>query len=100
MRIGRSTQGWVKDCRIPVLYGDARTQSGYKSYMGLISGEKTLYAVNSKGKRVPIREEGWASPDTPCTHAVLHIASGCQGGFTGAPGNTLWVDNLRMEYGK
>lgn len=100
MRIGRSTQGWVKDCRIPVLYGDARTQPGYKSYMGLISGEKTLYAVNSKGKRVPIREEGWASPDTPCTHAVLHIASGCQGGFTGAPGNTLWVDNLRMEYGK
>ena len=98
LRIGMSTQGWVMDCRIPVLYGDARTQPGYKSYMGLISGEKTLYTVNSKGKRVPIREEGWASPDTPCTHAVLHIASGSQGGFTGALGNTLWVDNLRMEY--
>lgn len=98
LRISRSTEGWVKDRRITVMYGDARKQSGYRSYMGLISGEKTLYTVNSKGKRVPILEEGWAAADAPCTHAVLHIASGCQGGFTGAPGNTLWVDNLRMEY--
>ena len=81
-----------------MVYGDASKQPVYRSYMGLISGEKTLYAVNSRGKRVPIREEGWASPGTPCTHAVLQISSGSQGGFTGAPGNTLWVDNLRMEY--
>jgi len=100
LRIGASTQGWVKDRRIPVIYGDARKNPGYKAYMGLITGEKTLYAVNSRGKRVPVREEGWADPDTPCTHAVLHISSGCQGGYTGAPGNTLWVDNLRMEYSK
>ena len=98
LRIGRSTQGWVKDCRIPVLYGDARNQPGYRDYMGLVGGEKTLYTVNSRGRRVPIREEGWADASTACTHAVLQISSGCQGGFTGAPGNTLWVDNLRMEY--
>ena len=88
----------MKDRRITVMYGDARKQSGYRPYMGLVSGEKTLYTVNSKGKRVPILEESWAAADTPCTHAVLHISSGCQGGFTGAPGNILWVDNLRMEY--
>ena len=98
LRVSRSTSGWIKNHRIPVVYGDASKQFGYRSYMGLISGEKTLYAVNSRGKRVPIREEGWASPGTPCTHAVLQISSGSQGGFTGAPGNTLWVDNLRMEY--
>ena len=40
----------------------------------------------------------WAPEGTPCTHAVLQIASGSRNGFTGEPGNTLWVDNLRMEY--
>ena len=100
LRIGSSTSDWVKNKRIPVLYGDARNQSGYRPYMDLVKGEKTLYAVNSKGKRVPVREEGWAAADAPCTHAVLHIASGCQGGYTGALGNTLWVDNLRMEYAR
>ena len=98
LRIGKSTQGWVKDFRIPVIYGDASQQPGYKSYMGLITGEKALYTVNSQGKRVPINEMGWGTPDLPVTHAVLHISSGSQGGFTGAPGNILWVDNLRMEY--
>jgi hypothetical protein len=98
LRIARSTQGWIKDCRVNVVYGDASKQPGYKSYMGLINGENALYAVNSRGKRVKIIEDGWAGADTPCTHAVLNISSGCQGGFTGAPGNTLWVDNLRMEY--
>ena len=98
LRIGSSTSGWVKNKRIPVIYGDARNQPGYRSYMDLVKGERTLYTVNSRGKRVPVHEEGWASADTPCTHAVLHIASGCQGGYTGALGNILWVDNLRMEY--
>ena len=97
-RIASSTSGWVKNHRVPVIYGDARSQPGYRGYMDLVKGENTLYAVNSKGKRVQINEEGWASPDTPCTHIVLQISSGSRGGFTGAPGNTLWVDNLRMEY--
>ena len=98
LRIRRSTDGWVKDGRIPVIYGDARKHPGYQPYMDLVSGAGTLYAVNSRGKRVPIREEGWAAPDAPCTHAVLHIAAGCQGAFIGALGNTLWIDNLRWEY--
>ena len=98
LRIGSSTSDWIQNKRIPVTYGDAREVSGYKSYMGLISGENTLYAANSRGKLVPIREEGWASSKEECTHAVLQISSGSRGGFTGALGNTLWVDNLRLEY--
>ena len=98
LRIGSSTSDWVQNKRIPVMYGDAREVPGYKSYMSLISGENTLYAANSRGKVVPIREEGWASSKEECTHAVLQISSGSRGGFTGALGNTLWVDNLRLEY--
>ena len=100
LRIGASTKDWVTDRKIPVWYGDAREMPGYKSYMGLIKGENTLYAANSKGKLVPILEEDWASDQEECTHAVLQISSGARGGFTGALGNTLWVDNLRLEYGK
>ena len=100
LRIGRSTAGWVKAARIPLWYGDARQMPGYKSYMGLITGENSLYATNSRGRRVPILEEGWAAPDTPCTHAIMQISSGSCGGFTGAVGNTLWIDNLMLEYGR
>ena len=100
LRIGKSTSDWVKNRKIPVYYGDARKMAGYKPYMGLITGEITLYAANSKGKLVPIREEGWADGSEECTHAVLQISSGSCGGFTGAPGNIMWVDNLKLEYGR
>ena len=91
--VNRSTQNWIKDGRIPVVYGEAG-----RRYKDLIKGENALYAVNSRGKRVKILEEGWAAVDAPCTHAVIQISSGSRGGYTGAPGNTLWVDNLRIEY--
>ena len=97
-RISKSTGGWVKDLRIPVIYGDARKDAGYREYMGLLQGKMTLYAVNSKGKKKPILEEGWAAPDAPDTHAILQITAGSRGAFIGAPGNTLWVDNVRLEY--
>jgi len=99
-RIGRSSDGWVRNRRIPVWYGDARRMPGYQSYMGLFNGDNRLYAVNSRGKSVPILEEGWAAEDAPCTHAILQISSGSRSGYTGALGNTLWVDNLRMEYAR
>ena len=99
-RISRSSGGWVKDCRIPVIYGDARQSPQYRGYMDLLNGKNALYALNGKGKRTRIREEGWAEPGTVPTHAVLHIASGSRGAFEGEIGNTLWVDNVRLEYGR
>ena len=97
-RIGKSTAGWSKDFRVPVIYGDARKDAGYRDYMGLLQGSRALYAVNSRGQRKPILEEGWAEPGAPVTHAVLQITAGSRGAFTGALGNTLWVDNVRLEY--
>ena len=97
-RVSKSSAGWVKNHRIPVLYGDASRMPGYQSYMDLCQGKRVLYTVNSKGKRVPILEEKWADADAPVTHAVLMLFSGSSGEFTGEPGNTLWLDNLRFEY--
>ena len=96
--IEQSSNGWIKDARIPVIYGDARKSKDYKPYMDLISGDKTMYALNSKGKKKPILEEAWADSNSPVTHAIMMITSGSQGAFIGALGNVLWVDEVRLEY--
>lgn len=97
-RIDRSTEDWIMGLRVPLIYGDARSHSAYGEGMELLKGERTLYALNSRGEKKPILEEGWADEGTPCTHAVLQITAGSQGAFTGAIGNTLWIDNVRLEY--
>lgn len=93
-RIERTSDGWIR-LRIPVIYGDARESPYYREYMGLTD---YLYAVNGRGRSVPIPEEGWAFPDTPVTHAVLSVSSGSHHGLMGAVGNILWVDNIMLEY--
>ena len=89
-RLIHQSMDWKERLRIPVVYGDAHGE--------LLQGEQALYTVNSKGKSMPILEEAWAAPETTPTHAVLMITAGSQGAFTGALGNTLWVDNICLEY--
>ena len=96
--ITKSSDGWVYDFRVPVIYGDARKSAGYQPYMDLITGERSMYAVNSKGKRKVIQEESWAEANCPVTHAIMMITSGSQGAFIGALDNVLWVDEIRLEY--
>lgn len=97
-RIEESSAGWVMNCRVPVIYGDARKSKGYKPYMDLITGYKNMYAFNSKGKKKLIHEEAWAEPNCPVTHAIMWFASGSSGAFIGALGNVFWVDEVRLEY--
>ena len=96
--IDQSSNGWIKDFRVPVVYGDARESADYQPYMDLLKGDMTMYAINSKGKKKPILEEAWADPNCPVTHAIMWITSGSSGAFIGAIGNVLWVDEIRLEY--
>ncbi len=98
--IRQSSQGWVKNFRIPMIYGDASTTAGYKPYMGLIGKDhdRCFYAKNKKGKLVKIDENAWADADAKPTHAILMITSTSQGAFCGNLENVLWVDNVRLEY--
>ena len=96
--IDQTSKGWIKNFRIPVIYGDARKSKDYQSFMNLVSGDKTMYALNSKGKRKPILEEAWADANCPVTHAIMMITSGSLGAFIGALDNVLWVDEIRLEY--
>ncbi len=96
--VDQSSNGWLKDFRIPVIFGDARKSADYQPYMGLLMGERTMYAINSKSKKMPILEEVWADSDYPVTHAIMWLSSGSSGAFIGALGNVLWVDEVRLEY--
>jgi len=93
--IKNPTTDWVNGLRIPVIYGDATKSPIYQPYMALRS---KYYTINSKGKNVPITETGWGDENTPVTHAILLISASCQEAFTGTIGNTIWVDNLMLEY--
>ncbi len=96
-RFGRDTD-WVNGAKFPISYGDITGQPGFQSYMGLISGDRTMYTRNSKGKMVPITEVGWAAADEMPTHIVLQFDSSFGGAYVGAVGTTLWLDNVHLVY--
>ncbi len=96
-RFNKNTD-WVNNANFEIQYGDITRQSGFKSYMGLITGDATKYCQNSKGKMVPIKEVGWADADETPTHMILQFDSSYGGAYVGAVGTTLWVDNVRLVY--
>ena len=89
---------WVNDASFTILYGDITKRSDYKAYMGFQLGESARYSLNSKGKNVPIQEIGWGTEDDEVTHMILEFCSSHGGSYIGSPGNTFWVDNIRLGY--
>ena len=91
-----SSNGWVNEATYPILYGDITGHPDYRSYMRIQVEER--YTMNSKGESVPIQEVGWADAgDTP-THMVLQFTSSHGGAYIGSPGNTMWIDNVKLIY--
>lgn len=97
-RFTQTTNGWKEGQVFPIQYGDITHTDGYKSYMGMFTGHMTMYALNSKGKNVPISEEGWADADETPTHIIIKFDSSHGEPFVGSPGNTFWIDNVRLVY--
>ena len=89
---------WKEGQTFTIHYGDITGESFYRSWMGLIGGGESFYALNSKGKNVPIKEEGWADPNETPTHIVLKFDSSHGGAYVGTIGNTLWIDNVKLVY--
>lgn len=98
MRFSQSSNGWVEGKEYPIHYGDIRQEPYYREWMGLVTGERTYYALNSRGKNVPVLEEGWAAADEKPTHLILKFDSSYGGAYIGSVGNTLWLDNIKMVY--
>ena len=93
-RITKSQPTWLNDHRLPIHYGDITSEPWYQPYMGY---NKNMRTMNSKGKIVPIQEEGWDATLEP-THIVIMLTAGKCEAFVGQDGNVLWVDNVRLAY--
>ena len=93
VKFEKSTPDWINGYTLPVLYGDITTNPSYKSYMNLTSN---MYGRNSKGENVPIKEVGWGAPSDSITHMTLRFSAGDGGAYIGAPGDMLWVDNVKL----
>ncbi|MBP5392478.1 MAG: PCMD domain-containing protein [Bacteroidaceae bacterium] len=104
LRIGTMLQRFSQNCdwkegqTYSIHYGDITGESFFQSGMNLMSGSNVFYALNSKGKNVPVIEEGWAEPDETPTHIVLKFDSSHGGAYVGTIGNTLWIDNVKLVY--
>lgn len=98
VRFDKNTNGWVEGKQFPIHYGDISKENYYRDYMGMVSGERTYHAINSKGKNVPIHEEGWADANETPTHLIVKFDSSYGGAYIGTEGNTLWIDNVRFVY--
>lgn len=96
VKYGKSTSGWVENATYNILYGDITGRSDYDAeMMGLRDYD---YATNSKGVNVRVTETGWAAADETPTHLILQFSSSHGGAYIGTPGNTFWVDNVRLVY--
>lgn len=94
----KSTNGWVNKHEMTISYGDITGQPWYKKYMGLIAKDKSYYARNSKGKLVPVIEEGWDDANATPTHMLMMFSAGSGEPYVGTLGLTLWIDNVSLVY--
>lgn len=90
VRYINQTTDWKNDFRLPIVYGDAGKASKELSN----NRHKTH---NSEGEMVCIEEVGFRENVQP-THLIIQISAGCMPPFTGCPGNTIWVDNIKLVY--
>ena len=103
-RVGTARERYSKSVpltrghRLDIHYGDITHQPWYKSWMGLLDGDKAYYACNSKGKLVPVHEVGWDTADAQPTHVLLMASSTCGEPFVGTEGIALYVDNMAFGF--
>lgn len=94
--IFHKASGWVNGHRIPLVYGDVSGNPSLK-WLPLRKADNAYYARNSKGKMVPVIEEGWDAPNAQPTHVVVMLSAGNGEPFVGTPGLTFYADNVGFE---
>ena len=92
----KSTNGWNNGATYEILYGDIRKNPKYNAET--MNLRNIDYARNSKGNNVLVKETGWASANETPTHLLLQFTSSHGGAYIGSPGNTLWIDNVKLVY--
>lgn len=91
------TTGWINEATYPIHYGNITKEPFYvEEWMKIQDQER--YALNSKGKSVPIKEVGWGTAKDAPTHMILQFTSSHGGAYIGSPGNAMWIDNVGLVY--
>lgn len=94
----RGNSDWKNGHRMALIYGDATKNAAYRDYMKLLNGEKAYYARNSKGKMVPVQEEGWDDASATPTHMIMMASAGSGNAYEGQLGMELQIDNVALVY--
>ncbi len=98
MHFTETEKDWVNGYRLEVNYGDITSRSDFQDFQGLRDEAEGAFSVlNSKGKPVPVLEEGWAPEGTEPNFLIIKFLASCGEPFVGAVGNILWIDNVRLE---
>lgn len=88
---------WKNNATYEIMYGDITGNPGYKAHLMRLGADER-YTVNSKGESVPIREVAWGDENDTPTHLILQFTSSHGGAYIGSPGNSFYVDNVKLVY--
>lgn len=95
----RSSSPWVNGHAIKLVYGNPAGKPGYdSSTLALRSGSNAYYARNSKGRMVPVIEEGYDDATATPTHVIVMISAGDGEPYVGTPGLSFCVDNVGFGF--
>jgi len=97
-RFNKSQTTWQNKHRVAINYGDISKQPYFKNYMDLRSGSNANYTKNSKGKLVPIIEQGWGNETDEVTHLILQFSSNAGEAYVGNVDSRFWIDNVGLVY--
>ncbi len=89
---------WCNGYRLEIKYGDITCCPDFVPRMDLNNDpERAYHAINSKGRNVKIIEDGWAEADEVPNVLIIKFLASQGNAFYGGVGNTLWIDNVRIE---
>ena len=92
-----TTPDWQNNATYEILYGDITGHPSYRSQTMRLGADER-YTMNSFGESVQIKEVGWGAEDENPTHLMLQFTSSHGGAYIGSPGNSFWIDNVRLVY--
>ncbi len=88
---------WKNNATYEIMYGDITGNPNYKAHQMRLGADER-YTINSKGESVPVREVAWGTEEDVPTHLMLQFTSSHGGAYIGSPGNSLYIDNVKLVY--
>lgn len=93
----KSIPNWQNNATYEILYGDITGHPSYNSNTMRLNADER-FSLNSKGDNVIVNEVGWGDENEDPTHLMLQFTSSHGGAYIGSPGNSLWIDNVKLVY--